>query len=199
MDVRSLKKAVLVGLALACGASQAGDLFQPSDRIANEGTIGDKWMLAEGVKLATPAYPANFAPRGANVCVALGYRIAENGSTSNFAVLRQWNSEGGENEPAEGFWKAFAEAGADAVGQWRFQPRPGVAPRATYTLATLTFNGGAADPSLGSHCRVADLAGAIQERKARLARKSRETHDLERAEQAAQRRGVMNEHPGRPR
>ena len=199
MDMRAFKKAVLIGIAFACGASQAGDLFEPSDRIANEGTIGDKWMLAEGAKLAVPAYPANFAPRGANVCIGLGYRIAENGVTSNFAVLRQWNSESGEKEPVEGFWKAFAEAGADAVGQWRFKPRPGMSPRATYTMATLTFAGkGVADPALGSHCRVEDLAGVVQERKARMARQSRETHDLERADHAAQSRSTMNERPGRP-
>lgn len=136
-------------------------LAQEKRRVANEGTIGDKWMLADGTTLATVVYPPALAGRGANVCIALGYLIGKDGTTSEFAVLKQWNSESGEKEPTDGFWQAFAQAGADAVSQWRFKARPGVGVVVpTYTVATLGFQGkeAIAPAELRSHCRIADLS-----------------------------------------
>ena len=186
-------------LVSAPGWSQAVP-GRDAERIANEGTIGDRWMLADGLKLATPTYPPAFADRGANVCVSIGYRIRPDGSTADMAVLKQWNSEKADAEPEEGFWRAFAEAGADALGQWRFKPRPEVTnPRTTYTAATLTFQGKDPPADLASHCRVADLAALVQQRKSdAYSRRSREKRDLEHASQAARTGGAMNEHPGRP-
>lgn len=155
---------IAMGLAVSAIAGIAQSADRP-DRIANEGTIGDQWMLAEGASLPAPVYPAHLAARGANVCIALGYRIGADGSTSGFRVLRQWNSEAGEEQPVEGFWAAFAEAGAEAVGQWRFQPRPGVRPQPTYTVATLGFQGeaGADGAAVNAHCKIQDLAARLAE------------------------------------
>lgn len=151
-------------LALAMILSGAA-VAQDKQRIANEGTIGDKWMLADGVQLATAAYPASLAPRGGSACIALGYLIGKDGTTSDFAVLKQWNSEAGEDAPVEGYWQAFAQAGADAVSQWRFKARPGVdVVVPTYTVATLGFQGGkqAIDPAtLRGHCQIDDLADQL--------------------------------------
>lgn len=151
-------------LALAMILSGAA-VAQDKQRIANEGTIGDKWMLADGVQLATATYPASLAPRGGSACIALGYLIGKDGTTSDFAVLKQWNSEAGEDAPVEGYWQAFAQAGADAVSQWRFKARPGVdVVVPTYTVATLGFQGGkqAIDPAtLRGHCQIDDLADQL--------------------------------------
>lgn len=135
-------------------------LAQEKQRVANEGTIGDKWMLADGAALATAVYPPTLAGRGADVCIALGYLIGRDGTTSEFAILKQWNSESGEKEPVDGFWQAFAQAGADAVSQWRFKARPGIeAVVPTYTVATLGFQGkqGIDPAELRGHCKIADL------------------------------------------
>ena len=135
---------------------------QEKQRIANEGTIGDKWMLADGAVLATAVYPASLAARGDNACIALGYLIGKDGTTSDFAVLKQWNSDAGENAPVEGYWQAFAQAGADAVSQWRFKARPAVdVVIPTYTVATLGFQGGKQDinpATLRGHCQIKDLS-----------------------------------------
>lgn len=154
--------------------------------IANEGKIGDKWMLAEGATLATPQYPAHLAPRGDDTCLALGYLINADGTTSNFVVMQQWTSAG-DKEPVEGYWKAFAEAGADALSQWRFKARPDVAVvRPTYTVATFSFNSGQADPVvLRGHCAISNLSTSIAERKSGRYANSRERRDLERFNRAA--------------
>ena len=87
----------LAACASTAGSAQAQALFAADDtRVANEGTIGDKWALADGATLATPAYPPAMAARGDDVCLALGYLINPDGSTSDFAVLRQWNSGTGD-------------------------------------------------------------------------------------------------------
>ncbi|WP_140909169.1 energy transducer TonB [Cognatiluteimonas lumbrici] len=145
----------VAGLALLAAGANA----QQRERVANEGTIGDKWMLEDGTTLATPVYPATQASRGDNVCVALGYRIEPDGSTAHFRVLQQWSSAGSrQTDPA--YWEAFARAAADAVAQWRFQPRADAGtPVPTVTVATLTFNGDptAASADIGGNCRIVNL------------------------------------------
>lgn len=153
-------------MTLLAGAASA-QVADSRVRIANEGTIGDKWKLADGTTLATPVYPPQLAGRKADVCIALGYVIAADGTTGSFTVLQQWSSEG-EKEPVEGYWKSFAEAGADALAAWKFQPKPDagtVIP--TTTVATLVFNGGAgvAPAELRGHCKIADLASHLERMK----------------------------------
>lgn len=130
-------------------------------RVANEGGIKNAWTLPPGVKLSAPAYPPQFADRAVQVCVGVGYLIDADGSTSHFALLKGWNSEGGEREPAEGFWAAFAQASAAALQQWRFQPRPEVTrPVPVYTVATMLFGkqGTALPPELRRRCAITNLA-----------------------------------------
>lgn len=196
MKMQRLSLGLLFGLLLV----QGGAFAEQEDRIANEGTIGDKWMLADGTTLALAAYPAAFASRGDDVCIALGYRIHEDGTTSDFAVLKQWNSATKEDEPVDGYWQAFAQAGADAVAQWRFKPRPEVTvPRVTYTVATMAFTGAhSQDGDFKSHCRISDLAGLIQDRKSKnYMKRSVEKHDLERYNQSQRSSGAMIENPGK--
>lgn len=133
-------------------------------RVVNEGGISDRWALADGVPLAAPGYPAKFITRGESVCLAMGYAIKPDGSTSDFSLLKKWNSGTGNGEPVDGFWDAFAQVGANALSQWKFKPRPGVADtKTTYTVATLFFSGsdGLATAMLKEHCKVADLKTLI--------------------------------------
>ena len=190
--------AVLVALSLGlfAVAGHAADRV----RIVNEGGIRDQWTLADGVKLAAPGYPAAFAERGDNVCVALGYAIQPDGTTSDFTLLRQWGSSAGEQEPQAGFWDAFAQAGAAALSQWRFKPRPEVdSPKPTFTVATLHFMGKqAGDVSeLRSHCRIDDLA-ALLKASQEDPRDSRLRRDIERASRQYQGSGSIVENPGQP-
>lgn len=130
-------------------------------RVANEGGIKNAWTLPAGAKLPTPAYPPQFADRALEVCVGIGYLLNADGSTSHYALLKSWNSESGEREPASGFWAAFAQASAAALQQWRFQPRPEVKrPVPVYTVATMLFGkqGATITPELRQRCAIPNLA-----------------------------------------
>jgi len=153
--------ALCIGIGLP---ATAGDRV----RIVDEGGLGKEWRLADGASLAVPAYPALFAKRGDSVCVAIGYAVDGDGSTSDFSLLRGWSSASGAREPVPGYWQAFAEAGAGAVSQWKFAPRPEAKkPERTYTVATMHFMGREPmDPAaLRGHCRIEDLAGLVQKMK----------------------------------
>ncbi len=176
-------------LLAVSGPAAAGERY----RIANEGTIGKDWALADGIKLTVPGYPAALAERGDNVCVALGYAINPDGTTSDFTVLKSWSSgvNTGNKEPANGYWDAFAQASANAVSQWRFKSRePGVTPRATYTVVTVSFSGKQAmdAASLRSQCAIGDLASVMQEQRASAFMSSREKQDMENANRHAEQR-----------
>lgn len=130
-------------------------------RVANEGAIKSAWTLPTGAKLAAPAYPAQFADSAPDVCVSIGYLINADGSTSDFALLKAWNSEAGEREPVPGFWAAFAQASAAALQQWRFQPVPELdRPIPLYTVATMSFGsqGALAAPESRRRCSIPNLA-----------------------------------------
>lgn len=195
MSARILPR-LLVSLSL-CGlaaAAQCGD----RTRVVNEGGIRDQWMLADGVKLAAPGYPAEFKDRGDNVCVAIAYAIKPDGTTSDFALLRQWTSAG-DREPTQGYFDAFAAAGAGALSQWKFKPRPEVeAPQRTVTVATLHFTG--KEPmdlaALRSHCQISDLAAVIQEARHKSVDRDRLRRDMEAQHRAANANNALISNPG---
>lgn len=130
-------------------------------RVANEGGIKSAWTLPPGTRLPTPVYPPQFADRAMEVCVGIGYLLNADGGTSHYTLLKGWNSESGEREPAAGFWAAFAEASAAALQQWRFQAQPEVSrPVPVYTVATMLFGkqGAAISPELRRRCAIPNLA-----------------------------------------
>lgn len=180
-----MKRPVAVSMLVAFSLCALAAVAHAEDRvrIVNEGGIRDQWMLADGVKLAAPGYPAAFAERGDNVCVAIGYAIKPDGTTSDFAVLKNWSSSAGEKEPVDGFWEAFAQAGAGALSQWKFKPRPEVGtPQQTYTVATMHFMGKEATDvaMLRSHCSISDLAALVKKNNADKSMKgAREKSELE--------------------
>jgi len=130
-------------------------------RVANEGAIASEWRVADGVQIAAPAFPAEFAKTGApNACIALGYRINPDGATSEFRVLKQWNQATGNDDPQRGFNAAIATAARAAVAQWKFTPidEARVA-SAVDTVATMSFrtNRDMEDADLRQACAVPDL------------------------------------------
>lgn len=153
-----------LGVGLFLATAFAGPSPSGSDiKVADEGAIRDKWMLAEGVPLAVPQYPVQFARRHDTVCVGLGYLLNPDGTTSDFALVKAWSSAG-TSEPEAGYWSAFAEAAADALKQWRFKPRPEVArPQPVYTVATFVFGvtGGAAQ--FRARCAAPNLVARLRE------------------------------------
>lgn len=179
----------ILSVAFVAGLVSAAAHAQEAVRVVNEGGIRDAWAAAPGGKFVAPGYPAAFAARADEVCLALGYRIQPDGSTSDFTLLKAWNGATGEREPVAGFWDAFSQAAAAAVGQWRFAPKPGTGnPRAVDTVATLTFGATADQAALRAHCRIADLASFLQQTKLQRARRGdMNRHQLDRSYQENQR------------
>jgi hypothetical protein len=182
-------------LALACAASaQAAD----RTRIVNEGGIRDQWMLADGIKLAAPGYPVELKDRGDNVCVAIAYAIQPDGTTTDFALVKQWSSAA-DADAVKGYYDAFASAGAAALAQWKFKPRPEVeVPQRTVTVATMHFSG--KEPmdlaALRSNCQVQDLATLIQQAKHKSTDRGHLRRDMERTHRAATAGNAMISNPG---
>lgn len=169
-------------LAGAIGLFACGNAFAERVRVVDEGGLREAWTLADGASLGAPAYPAEFAARGDNVCLAIGYAVQPDGSTSDFSLLKAWNSASGEDEPQAGYWNAFSQAGAAALSEWRFQPRSEAPGTPTYTVATLHFMGreAVAVDSLAGHCKITDLAGFIQQQKAERFFTSLDKHQMDR-------------------
>ena len=169
-------------------------------RIVNEGGIKDQWTLAEGVPLAAPGYPAHLVEQGDSVCLALGYAIQPDGSTSDFSVVKSWSSGG---EQPDAYWDAFAQASAGAVSQWKFAPRPEIRqPKPTYTVATMQFMGKPAmdGAELRSHCRIEDLAAMVEKNSRNNPMNSRVRRDAEQAARDSMaNRSIQNIPPVLPR
>ena len=160
MRTTTVAMAMALAAALTAPAAWAGQKIA----VANEGGIRGEWMLADGVQLVAPDYPPGFVARHDTVCLGMGYLLHADGTTSDFTLLKGWNSASGSAEPTDGYWSAFAEASADALKQWRFQPRPEVAsPQPVYTVATFVFGSKGAPLALRSHCAIPNLAAHLRE------------------------------------
>ena len=152
----SLRAAIFWLLMPACLAASAGENRIP---IVNENRIGDWWGIPAGSRLAPPAYPARYADDRAQVCMAVGYLLNADGTTSDLGVLKSWSAA----EPRRGrdkYWQAFADEAAAALLQWRFVPKPGEQPRSVYTVATFLFAPSDAD-ELARHCAIPSLVQHI--------------------------------------
>ena len=168
----SRNKTILIAVALVLAS---GVHAQDRVRIANEGGIRSDWTLAPGAKLAAPGYPGAFAKTGDDVCVALGYRIQPDGSTSDFSLLKTWSSRSGDGEAVEGYWAAFSQAAVAALQQWKFAPRPEVGkPTSVDTVATMTFTGlqSVDAATLRGKCKIEDLAAFLEQVKVDMAKRS---------------------------
>ena len=168
----SRNKTILIAVALVFASSVHA---QDRVRIANEGGIRSDWTLAPGAKLAAPGYPGAFAKTGDDVCVALGYRIQPDGSTSDFSLLKAWSSRSGEGEAVEGYWDAFSQASVAALQTWKFAPRPEVGtPIRVDTVATMTFTGKQSvdAATLRGKCKIEDLTAFLEQVKVDMTKRS---------------------------
>lgn len=155
-----------------CAPALGADLI----RVVNEGGIRDEWTLPAGVQLPIPTYPSAYAAERAEACVAIGYLVRPDGTTSDFALLKSWSSKNVSGRSAQEYWSAFAQAAAQALSQWRFEPRPEIrTARPVYTVATLLF--AAKSPQLRDRCAIPDLAAKLREFRGDLG--SRRKMDLE--------------------
>lgn len=154
MRVRVLILAATVAAVLPVAAGTPGKI-----PIANEGAILAKWSpIAETI--ARPAYPETYARAQPQVCLTVGYLLNADGHTSDFALLKSWSSK--DNSRPE-LWSAFAGNASQALAQWRFKPKPGVAaPAVVYTAATMVFGPGDA-AATRAHCAMPDIASRVIE------------------------------------
>jgi len=153
-----------MALAMAAVLAAGPAMAQQRIDVANEGGIRDAWMLADGVALVAPQYPQAWLGRHDTVCLGVGYLLNPDGTTSNFTMVKGWNSATGTSEPAPGYWAAFAEAAADALKQWRFKPRPEVRQaKPVYTVATFVFGTGEQRSEARAQCGITNLAARLRE------------------------------------
>lgn len=150
-------------IALLLGATLSMSVYAAEKiQIVNEGGIGESWALPAGGRLAVPSYPGQYAEHQAEVCVAVGFLLNENGTASDFSLLKSWSA----SEPKRGadeYWAAFAGAAAEALAQWQFVPKPGIATiKPIYTAVTFLF--APSEPrELRKRCAIPQLAERIFE------------------------------------
>src|SRR5690606_29708912 len=131
----NLRVAMLVFGCLFSVETMAADKI----KVVNEGVIGAAWGLPAGTQLAVPSYPIEYEREKAEVCVAIGYLLNADGTTSDFSLLKSWSARG-QSSAGDEYWAAFAGASSDALAHWRFVPRPEItSPEPVYTVATFLF------------------------------------------------------------
>ena len=191
-------RSALVALSLCCLAvsAQAAD---KKPRIADEGSIGGEWKLAEGMKsLPVPGYPETMKERGDSVCVAIGYSIDPTGKTGDFTLLKSWSS--GMDLPKD-YFDPYSAAAAGALSQWAFAPRAEVQnPQRTITVATMTFRGKDKmdGTQLAANCRIENLAAMLNEA-GNKAGKDLIRREMERDSRAAEANRSMMNNPAQGR
>jgi hypothetical protein len=79
-NVSTLAVSILLSCLASAGASE-------QVKVVPEGGLAKDWILQPGHALAAPGYPATFADRGDDVCVAIGYRVQPDGTTSDYVML----------------------------------------------------------------------------------------------------------------
>lgn len=150
---------LLVPMLLAGAMAAANTPGDDDVRVANEGGIATWWRLADGVVIAAPGYPEASLTQRVDACLALGYTIQPDGSTSDHVIVKRWSNAAKDDAVA---WDQFGQAASSALSQWRFVSSGTAAPKPTFTVATFTFAGSDAAPAgLAERCRVADLLDAV--------------------------------------
>lgn len=130
-------------------------------RIADEGKIGAWWQLADGVRIGAPGYPEQALAGRHDACIALGYLIQPDGTTSDHVVVKRWTDASSTDEM---LWDQFGKAASRELYGWKFAPRPGSGmARPTFTVATFVFSArGSQAGDLREHCSVEDLGDAVE-------------------------------------
>ena len=162
---QALERIVVTAMLASCMA--AAGAAEPV-KLVPEGGLAKDWIVQPGNELAAPGYPGTFADRGDDVCVAIGYRVQPDGTTSDYVMLGGWNSSRRYQQPATGYWDAYSQAGAAALSQWRFAPKPGDdmdSNAAVDTVAVMTFRGESSTRTTSdvrAKCAVPSLVARMQ-------------------------------------
>ena len=162
---QALERIVVTAMLASCMA--AAGAAEPV-KVVPEGGLAKDWVVQPGNELAAPGYPGTFADRGDDVCVAIGYRVQPDGTTSDYVMLGGWNSSRRYQQPATGYWDAYSQAGAAALSQWRFAPKPGdgmESNAAVDTVAVMTFRGESSTRTTSdvrAKCAVPSLVARMQ-------------------------------------
>lgn len=178
--IRLLSSTLAAALVLA-GAATAQDRLS----IVNEGETASLWRAVAETH-AMPAYPGIVADKSEDVCVSVGYMLKEDGSTSDFAVLKAWGSKTEKAKPTDPHFLPFSQNALAAVQRWRFASVAGATAklRPVYTSATFAFTTTGADAdSLKGRCRIDDLSGFITKAQAEASRKNLNRGQLDRNRQ----------------
>ena len=165
------------------GLAMSGAYAEDDLRVVNEGGVGQYWKAGEGAKFAGPGYPASQAAHPDQVCLALGYKVNANGSTSDFAILNRDSSADAARANAA-YWEAFEQSAAAAVAQWKFAPRDPGKPVPLYTVTTMRFGPQAGSPP--ASCAVTDVAAALADGRSRRYRMSAGKHEVDVARERLQ-------------
>jgi hypothetical protein len=156
----------LLVLVLAAGLAPRADAGREL-QVLPAADAAQHWQPVRPI--AAPRWPDGLAPAVGPACVSLGFRIAPDGRTSHFAVLRAWSAEG-EGPAVQAHLDAFAQGAAAAVAQWRFAPATRrAAPVYTATNVAFGVDGPARGAEVRGHSEVADqrrLVDAAQQRAA---------------------------------
>lgn len=137
-------------------------------KVVDEGHLKEQGVTSDS-QFVAPGFPASLAKKGDSVCVTIGYNINDDGTTSNFGVLKSWNSSSGEELAPKEYWDDVVNVAAAAVSQWKFKAVDGGKLSPLYTAATFTFQGNAPAESLDlrGNCRVSDLTAYLQDLKSK--------------------------------
>jgi hypothetical protein len=169
MNARSLAF-VIVG-ALAAGLASAAARVA----VVDEASLAQRWTPAPGLPHFVPGYPSNARDASADVCVAIGYEVGVDGTTSDFSELKSWTSAHPDGVLPAGEAEPYAQIAAAVVARRKFVP-VGKA-HAVFTTATFAFDGkhASGEEAIRAHCAIADLQAFV----AQLKTRSRETGDLD--------------------
>ncbi len=149
---------LLCVLAISAPSAQAEDKIP----VVNESAVGGIWKLPATSKRAVMEFPPEYQNQQEQVCLAVGYLINDDGSTSDLALLKSWSSREPRRD-RDRYWGAFARVASAELSKWRFVPKAeaGVA-RAVYTVATFVFAPtGVPEPS--TRCAIPNLSLRIIE------------------------------------
>lgn len=157
----------LVVLALLGTATVASAAKKPLEKdltkIVSEADIGQQWLPAPGVGRLGAAYPPGAAADTGPVCVSLGYRIADDGTTSSFSELKAATEK--TESPDAKLTEPFVQYAAAVVSTWKHVPASANAGKTpVYTAATLVFSpaGATVAPELRQKCEIADLQAHVE-------------------------------------
>jgi hypothetical protein len=176
-----LQTSTLAAALVLAGAAIAQDRLS----IVNEGETASLWRPVAETR-AMPAYPGIVTDKSEDVCVNVGYMLKEDGSTSDFAILKAWGSKTEKAKPTDPHFLPFSQNALAAVQRWRFESAAGATAklRPVYTSATFAFSTTGADAEgLKARCRIDDLRDFIGKAQAEAARKNLNRGQLDRNRQ----------------